>query len=198
MRTLQRLRVVAMLALVAGLSLVGGARAFAQDGSPTLTVHGAECPHGVGPDIFEVCHHDVQVDSAVLPNGDGTVTFTIDPGFLSNYLGAYVYCSEQNSGTVLYDGSYADSPGGIVFPVSNGDDVICDVYLITPAVEGDDGSGSADTGAADTSDSRTAGTTALPSTGTGSAPADRGLTSLLGTFAIGLAALGLYTRRAPR
>jgi hypothetical protein len=50
---------------------------------------------------------------------------------LGNYWESYVYCSEQNSGTVFVD---TNVPGGVVdFSVADGDDVLYDWYLITEA-----------------------------------------------------------------
>jgi hypothetical protein len=131
----------------------------------TVTIHKAECPTGTG-DIFGECHDNAlggvafSIGGANVTTGDdgvagatvavGTVTVTEDAGTLGNYLGAYVYCAEQNSGTVLYDAS-ADT-GSVSFAVADGDDVVCDWYNITEADEdeGDDG-----------------GSTSLPATGSG-------------------------------
>ena len=63
----------------------------------------------------------------------GTVTVAEDAGVFSWYIGAYVFCAEQNSGTVLYDNS-ADT-GAISIAVADGDTVVCDWYNITAADE---------------------------------------------------------------
>jgi hypothetical protein len=63
----------------------------------------------------------------------GIVTVAEDATVFGYYIGAYVYCSEQNSGTVLYDNS-ADT-GSVSFAVADGDVVICDWYNITAVDE---------------------------------------------------------------
>ena len=189
MRPVQGIRVVSVLALLIGFMLAGASRAAAGDGGFSLTIHAAECFHGVGPDIFEECHHDVESGTAFFENGDGTVTLSIPDETLEGYLGAYIYCRDLVDDEVLFDGNYADTGGGAVFPVEDGDEIVCDIYLITPALA-DDGK--------DTGGSTTGGTTALPATGTGPAPAGQALTLLLGLLAAGLALLGLHTRRALR
>jgi hypothetical protein len=114
----------------------------------TITIHNAECYHGVG-DIFGECHDQVLTSvgfsiggTGVITDGGGvagatvaagTVTVAEDAGVFGWYIGAYVYCSEQNSGTVLYDNS-ADT-GAISFAVADGDVVVCDWYNITAVDE---------------------------------------------------------------
>ncbi|MGI8477711.1 MAG: hypothetical protein ACR2OO_15270 [Thermomicrobiales bacterium] len=117
-------------------------------GSATITIHKATCPHGVGASIFTDCHDNVlggvsfavdgfEIGSGVITTdsggaasktileaaASGDVTLTEDSATLAGYLGAYVYCSEQGSGTVLFD---SDAPGGTVtFSAKQGDAIIC-------------------------------------------------------------------------
>jgi hypothetical protein len=172
----------------------GACAAVGGTGHATITIHKATCPHGVGSAIFEECHDNVlggvsfaidgfEVGSGTITTGDdgvasatvleaaatGDITVTEDPDVLAGYLGAYVYCAEQNSGTVLYDGS-ADT-GAVTFTASQGDDVVCDWYNITEAGTGGTSNGT--------------GSTTLPSTGVG--PEDGG-TPWLGAALLGGAA----------
>jgi hypothetical protein len=142
----------------------------------TVTIHKATCPTGIGSDIFASCHDNVLagVDfsingAGVVTGGNGAaaasvnagqVTVSEDAGTFAAYLGAYVYCAEQGSGTVLFDGS-ADS-GSVAFTVEEGDDVVCDWYNITAADDDDDDDD--DDGTTD----GTSGGTSLPQTGIGS------------------------------
>jgi hypothetical protein len=130
--------------------------ATAPSGHATVTIHKATCPDGVGPDIFAECHGNVlggvsfsidgfEIGSGVITTDSsgvasqtileaaatGDITITEDSATLASYLGAYVYCAEQNSGTVLVDG-HADG-GAVTFTANQGDDIICDWYNITEA-----------------------------------------------------------------
>lgn len=162
-------------------------------GSATVTIHKATCPSGVAPaDIFDACHANglggvsfaidgFEVGSGtIVTDADGVasatvleaaktgdITVTEDPAVFGDYLGSYVYCAEQVSGTVLFDGSAAG--GTVTFTASQGDEVVCDWYNITA---GDD----------EPSD----GVTELPSTGAGTGPADA---AWIGAAALGAAAL---------
>lgn len=171
-------------------------------GHATVTIHKATCPTGVGPDIFNQCHGNVlggvsfsidgfEIGSGVITtdaNGvasqtileaaaTGDVTVTEDAGTFAGYVGAYVYCAEQNSGTVLYDGS-ADA-GAVSFTASQGDDIVCDWYNLT--------SGGSTTPA-------TGGATTLPATGAASS-VDPGNTGWLGAAALGGAAAFLAGKK---
>jgi hypothetical protein len=196
MRIVTGLRVVALLALVAGFVVFGAGRVAAQT-TFTGTIHAMECYHGVGPDIFDECHTDVTTSSELVQIDGTTVTFNIPEEELAGYLGAYVYCSNQLDGTVLADGSYAD---GIAFEVQDGDEILCDIYFIVPAPDG----GATDDGATDggtttdstTTNSSTGGTT-LPATGVGPAETGDSL-MLLAVLALGVTGAGLALRRTPR
>src|ERR671930_51510 len=111
------------LLLVFGFAVLRVSSAFAQDDTATVTIHKATCPTGVGSAIFDECHGngladvDFQVsddagDQVITTDGDGVasaevvagdVSISEDADVLDDYLGAYVYCSEQNSGDVLFD-----------------------------------------------------------------------------------------------
>src|SRR5690349_5356896 len=91
MRIVTGLRVVALLALVAGFAVLGSGRASAQT-TFTATTHAMECYHGVGADIFEKCHTDDATSSEVVQIDGNTVALVIPEDQLSGYLGAYVYC----------------------------------------------------------------------------------------------------------
>jgi hypothetical protein len=175
-------------------------------GSATVTIHKATCPTGVGPDIFNQCHGNVlggvtfsvdgfEIGSGVITTDDsgvasktileaaasGGVTLTEDSAVFAQYLGAYVYCSEQGSGTVLIDG---DAPNGSVsFTANQGDDIICDWYNLTEAAGGTTGGGTTTEPPA----------TTLPSTGAGG---ERGHDSAwLGAAALGGTAAYLAARK---
>lgn len=166
----------------------------------TIVVHLATCSTGTG-DLFGDCHDngfsDVTftitsagevsaADSGTVTTDDdgvvaasvgiGAVTVTEDPGVADDYLGSYVYCSEQNSGKVLFDGS-ADS-ASVGFALEEGDEVICDWYNITEADEDDDDDD---------------GGTTLPSTGAGSTTG--GSSPWLSAATIGAAAALVASKR---
>ena len=185
MRLVTGTRIVALVALVIGLSLAGVNRAAAQDPGFTVTIHAMECYSGVGAAIFEECHTDVETGTSFFENGDGTVTLTIPAADLAGYLGAYVYCRDLVDDEVLYDGSHAD---GVAFAVEDGDEIVCDLYFITPAPDGGSTTGGATTG----------GVSTLPATGAGPAPVSQVLALLMTLIAAGLAGLGLSARRAAR
>jgi LPXTG-motif cell wall-anchored protein len=169
----------------------------------TITIHKAECPTGVGDAIFEECHGnglgdvdflitDDDGDQVITTDDDGVasaeevpgqIEIAEDPDVLDDYLGAYVYCSEQNSGDVLFD-SDLDGDNALFGDIEAGDDVICDWYDITEAE--------------DTGDDDDDGGTTLPSTGIGftGGSDDASLLLALGltALALGGGALGLRRR----
>jgi hypothetical protein len=150
--------------------------ALAGDGTVSVTIHKAECFHGVGPDIFEKCHDnglggvDFLVTSddtgyVVTTDDDGVASIEVpagvigvaeDPDVLAQYLGAYVYCSDQATGQVLFD-SDLDGTIGVIGDLAAGTELLCDWYDITEAP--------ADSGNSSSSGSSN---TTLPSTGVGS------------------------------
>ena len=195
MRTITGIRLVAVLALFLGFTVMT-ANQVAAGAAPTLTTHAMECFSGVGSAIFEECHDNF--DSSTIVGDVGADTGLIVITDFQGALGAYVYCRDLTDNEVLYDGSYADSGGGVVFPVEEDDEIVCDVYLIYPASSGS-GSSSSDSGSSSTSEVST--TTTLPSTGAGISSANQtlllmALVSLLGLVAFGTAAFGVSTRRS--
>ena len=184
MRRSTGIRLAMMIALVMGLSLVGVGRASAQDVS--ITIHAMECYTGVGPSIFDECHTEVDSGTAVFQDDDGTATLVIPDDVLADYLGAYIYCRDLTDDEVLFDGNYADTGGGAVIAVEEGDEIVCDIYLITPAPE-----------KPAPSDGTTTVTT-LPSTGSGADSSSQGLLLILGTLAVAATTFGLRLRRSLR
>jgi hypothetical protein len=173
-------------------------------GHATVTIHKATCPTGVGPDIFNQCHGNVlggvsfaidgfEIGSGVITTNDsgeasqtileaaetGGVTITEDAATFANYIGAYVYCAEQNSGTVLFDGS-ADT-GAVNFTASQGDDIVCDWYNLTSA--------------ASEPPATTGGVTTLPATGGAPGETAGTLSGWLGAAALGGAAAFLAGKK---
>jgi hypothetical protein len=196
MRRATGIRLLSVLALLLGFMLVGIERAAA-GAAPTLTTHAMDCFSGVGSAIFEECHDNF--DSSTIVGDVGADTGLIVITDFQGALGAYVYCRDLTDNEVLYDGSYADSGGGVVFPVEEDDEIVCDVYLIYPASSGS-GSSTSDSGSSSTS-SEVSTTTTLPSTGAGISSANQtlllmALVSLLGLVAFGTAAFGVSTRRS--
>lgn len=193
MRFVMGVRLVAIVAVVIGLSLAGTGWAAAQ-ATFTATTHAMECYEGVGAAIFEECHTDIATSTEIVEIDGDTVQMTIPAEELAGYLGAYVYCRDLVDDEVLYDGSYAD---GVVFPVEDGDEIVCDVYFITAAPSGGTDNGGTDNGGT-TTGGTTGGVTTLPATGAGPALFSQQLYLLMGLFAAGLAALGLHARRSTR
>jgi hypothetical protein len=197
------LRVFVAVIVFLGIAMAGALSASAQESDATITIHKSECPTGVGATIFEDCHDQGVGDVAFDVNGDtfvadeegvlelegpaGEVTITEDPDVFADYLGAYVYCRDLTDDEVLFDGSATDSGGTVVLDVEIGDEIVCDWYNITEAVDdgGDDG---------DSGDGGTGGTTTLPGTGTGSGSTDQQLILLLGAVTT-IAGLGIALRR---
>src|SRR5262249_9627405 len=146
------------LALVFGFAVLRAGAAMAQDDTATVTIHKAECFHGVGPDIFDACHgngiggvdffvtdadgqHVITTDDGGLASIQvtaGNIAIAEDGDVLAQYLGAYVYCSDQNTGDVMFD-SDLDGTVGVAGSIDAGADVVCDWYDILPAK--DDGGG---------------------------------------------------------
>ncbi|MCC6790583.1 MAG: hypothetical protein IT336_02805 [Thermomicrobiales bacterium] len=83
----------------------------------------------------------------------GSAVISVDPDVSADYLGSYVYCSNDLTGDVLFDGDRQGDEGvAFVLPSHESGLVVCDWYFITPA--------GADEGADDSS-----APTTLPSTG---------------------------------
>jgi hypothetical protein len=189
------LRLAAGLVLVVGLVLWGAASALAADGA-TVTIHKAECPTGVGPQIFEKCHANGLggVGFAIGPDGNeatyvtdengvigpvsvpaGSLHIIEDPAVSSQYLGEYVYCRDLTTDTVLFD-SDLNGAVGLHGTLRAGANLVCDWYDITPAATGGDTGGTTDGNASGgtTDAGSTAGTTDAAAT---SGTTDSGATS---------------------
>lgn len=183
-------------------------------GSATVTIHKAICPADFG-DPFTECHGNVlagvafsidgfEIGSGVITTGadgvasktilqaagEGGVTVTEDAAVFGAYLGAYVVCSEQGSGAVLFGGS---APAGAVsFNAVQGDDIVCDWYNLTDATGGVVETPVATTTATATK-TPTGGTTTLPSTGVPGGSGGAG--TWIGAAALGGAAAYLAGRK---
>lgn len=142
-----------MLALILsfGLVSVGGlSRANAQtdavDQGANITLHVFECYSGVGGGdaIFNECHdwynnaltgYDFTVAGVTRATDGGYVTWRPSAGTydiqgynVDLYAGAYVYCSNQVTGEVLYDGA-ADTDAVTVWTATD-QEVVCDWYYL--------------------------------------------------------------------
>jgi hypothetical protein len=202
-------RLLVGVVLVFGFAALRVSSAAAQDVlTATITIHKAECPTGVGGDIFEECHGntlegvdfvitDTDVAETYTTDADGVITATVtagavdigeDPDVLAGYLGAYVYCSDQNTDEVFFDGDL-DGESAIAGDIEAGADVVCDWYNITEAADDADD---------DADDDDSGGGTTLPSTGigttTGTGDTTLTLTLALLTLALGGAAFSLRRR----
>jgi predicted outer membrane repeat protein len=197
MRIARGLRFAAMLALVMGFSLAGLNKASA-DHVP-ITIHAMECYTGVGAAIFEECHSEVDSGTGVFEDASGTATLVIPEDILADYLGAYIYCRDLTDDEVLFDGNYADTGGGAVIAVEDGDEIACDIYLITPAPKDDGGYDSGyDTGSTDSGGTTTVST--LPSTGSGAGAdaSSQAMLLIIGLLAVVATTFGLGIRRLER
>jgi hypothetical protein len=144
-----------LLAMVLAVGLIGfgglaQSRAANQETldstGANITLHVFECYQGVGGGdaIFNECHdwnnnalsgYDFTVAGVTRATDGGYVTWRPSAGTydvvgynIGLYSGAYVYCSNQVTGEVLYDGS-ADTDAVTVWTDPN-QEVICDWYYI--------------------------------------------------------------------
>lgn len=182
-----------VLSLTIGLVWSSSARAHPVG---QIFIHAAECQSGVGGAIFEKCHGNAlggvtfilsfagtSVEFVTDTNGvgetiaeSGAAVIAVDPSVAADYLGSYVYCSNDLTGEVLFDGDRHGSDGvAIDLPSHESGLVVCDWYFITPANSDDDGTTSAPTAPT------------LPSTGIGPLKArhpNLSLAALLGVVAL--------------
>jgi predicted outer membrane repeat protein len=196
MRFATGIRFAAVLALVLGFSLAGLDRAAASH--VPITIHAMECYTGVGSAIFEECHNEIESGSYVTDDSGGTATLVVPEDVLALYLGAYIYCRDLTDDEVLFDGNYADTGGGAAFAVEDGDEIVCDVYLITPAPKDDGGyDGGYDHGS---SYGGTTTVTTLPATGAGPGGdgSSQGMLLFVGLLAVVATAFGVTIRRLQR
>lgn len=194
------IRVAAAVALFLGLWLGVANRAAAEHVS--ITIHAMECYTGVGDAIFQECHDEVESGSYVTDDATGTAVLIVPEEVLAYYLGAYIYCRDLTDDEVLFDGNYSDTGGGAAFAVEEGDEIVCDVYLITPAPKDDGGADGGHDNGSSSGGSSTGGSTTvttLPSTGSGMASSpDAFYVYILGLVAIASGALGLRLRLSIR
>jgi hypothetical protein len=207
-----------------------------QDSLATITLHAATCPPDE-PDPFAACHGNALQGLALAPHEfttlpllvsgpDGTdhvqvqsgevYLAQIDPNWDPEHgatidYNAYVYCAEQRTDAVLFDGRLTWPPEGeewyddfqgppVEFDVAAADEVVCDWY----ALGEQNGNGSAPTptpvpGVTPTTSSGASGVTTLPNTGAAPGDAARGGLGGASLLALLLAArlvLRLGTRRS--
>jgi len=138
-----------LLALILAAGLIGFAgttESSAASRGANITLHVFECYQGVGGGnaIFNECHdwdnnaldgYSFKVAGAVRDTDWGYVTWRPGAGThtivgynIDLYAGAYVFCSNQVTGAVLYDGS-ADWDAVTITTTAN-QEVICDWYYI--------------------------------------------------------------------
>jgi hypothetical protein len=205
---LLRLLAVAIIPLLLAFGTVGHVSAQGFESSADFELHKLVCPADT-MQIFDTCHED-RLGGVTFAVGDGlpvtdengvftgtiefngtstTVTIIEDPAVAANYVGAYLYCRDLNTNTVLIDGRLETNAADIV--VSDGQNIVCDWYDLTPAAAEPTGS--------PTAVATTAPVAGLPSTGSGSGrDADqRPLWVLLVVLlaAVGVGITGLRTRR---
>ena len=153
------MRMTVVAATAFGMVVFGAAGAFAQEAPATLEIHKAECETGVGAAIFEECHDnrvedvrfnvDLPTESTIDINTDengeiavglpevGAIVIYEDGADAADYIGVYVYCRDLTEDEVLFDGALtADTVEGfymLPITVTEGMEVVCDWYNITPA-----------------------------------------------------------------
>lgn len=146
---------VAGLLLLAGL-LVSGAGAQAQDGLGPVpfTIHKSACPIDFSGSLADACYDRVvegvefeiagpdTEPATAITDADGlavseisgspaTISVTESAASYDDYLGAYVVCTDETTGIVLFDGP-ADEDGVVSFgPLAAGQAVACDWYNFT-------------------------------------------------------------------
>jgi hypothetical protein len=162
---MRRMVFAVMLALGMSAAFAGLATVQAQDngfGPVPFTVHKANCPIDFEGNVYDACHGNVQegVGFEITgfematdhfftdANGVGTtmilenmsvtsdLALSEDEAFMTGY-GAYVYCSDQNSDQVLFDGPLPEV-GYVYFEsLSTSQYVICDWYNLTAPENGE-------------------------------------------------------------
>ncbi|MGH2561864.1 MAG: hypothetical protein ACRDJH_22610 [Thermomicrobiales bacterium] len=143
-----------LAAVLLAVGLFGGGltpSASAQDDFQTashgarITVHNAVCDSEVW-DIFGECHDDRLSGSpffvagvtritdangvATWEPGQGTHELKQDIDVWMQYDGAYVFCSNQVTGEVLWNGPIDDTTS-VTFTTTAGQEVVCDWYNLT-------------------------------------------------------------------
>jgi hypothetical protein len=140
------------LVLVVGLLAAAASPGGAASKYARITIHKAVCPHDETSDIFDNCHANKLggVGFAVVnPSGHATARATSksgvasfspragrnvvaeNPAVLDQYVGAYVFCKDQVSGHVFFDGLLPHPHNAVVLHTSGGQQIICDWYNLT-------------------------------------------------------------------
>jgi hypothetical protein len=142
--------VIAVMVMVGIVSLGTVSPADAVSKYARITIHKAECPANTSGDIFTKCH-DNKLEGAKFtvynPTGHGTSRYTDADGVTSfgpragnnrivessgdfnTYGKAYVYCSDQNTDEVLFDGPITVNK--VTLQTKPGAVIICDWYNLT-------------------------------------------------------------------
>jgi hypothetical protein len=136
------------LALVLGVMAMGmmaspaSAQQAASASSAKLTIHKAVCP-ATTTNLFASCHENRLAGvgftvagvsrhtdaNGVVSWGPTSGTYTIHE-FSTDFTGkAYVFCKDQTTGTVWFDGR--TTTGNISIPLAAGHTTICDWYNLT-------------------------------------------------------------------
>jgi hypothetical protein len=136
---------IAALAIIGMMLVSSSAPAVATSHYARITIHKAVCDSQTG-DLFGQCHED-RVSGAWFyvagvwrpTNANGVVTWAPGAGTralyedvdqFNQYEGAYVYCSNQVTGKVLWDGP-ARANGSVTITTTAGQPVVCDWYNLT-------------------------------------------------------------------
>jgi hypothetical protein len=117
-----------------------------------ITIHKAVCPHDETSDIFANCHshrlggvpfgvtNPTGHTTVRATDGNGVASFgpragrnvvAEDPAVRNQYVGAYVYCKDQPSRHVFFDGPLTHPHNAVVLHTWGGAQVICDWYDLT-------------------------------------------------------------------
>lgn len=139
-------RMLLLVVMTSFMMIAGPAvPAFSAAHTAKITIHNAACDLETD-DPFGECHdHRIRAQFNVAgvwrtTNWDGVVSWGPGAGTrkiiehpemfdVYGYVGAYVFCSNQVTGAVLWDGlANADGTGAIIITTTAGQPVICDWY----------------------------------------------------------------------
>ncbi|MGH2560358.1 MAG: hypothetical protein ACRDJH_14950 [Thermomicrobiales bacterium] len=153
-RILLSARILFGLAMVVGMLMIGSATPASASHGARITIHAAVCDSNVS-DIYGTCHDNRlggvpfnvagvwrETTTCMSPRtcsdgggvvswtpGAGTRTIIQDARVFDRYEGAYVYCSNQVTGAVLFDGPITTNR--VTITTTAGQEVICDWYNLT-------------------------------------------------------------------
>lgn len=135
----------AFLVMLGLMFAISAAPTMASSHYARITIHKAVCGRFTG-DLYGKCHDNrlggvpfyvagvwrVTDKNGVVTWAPGAGTRSIYEDFdvFKKYAGAYVYCSNQVTGAVLWDGP-AKSNGSVTITTTAGQHVICDWYNLT-------------------------------------------------------------------